>query len=64
MSIEFILKSNGPKIEPCGAPHSIFNLLRKHSFILVRWERLLKWENISLRAKGESPYQCSLTSKE
>ena len=64
MSIEFILKSNGPKIEPCRAPHSIFNLLRKHSFILVRWERLLKWENISLRAKGESPYQCSLTSKE
>ena len=52
------------KIEPCGAPYSIFNLLRKHSFILVRWERLLKWENISLRAKGESPYQCSLTSKE
>ena len=26
MSIEFILKINGPKIEPCGTPHSIFNV--------------------------------------
>ena len=33
ISIEFILKSNRPKIEPCRTPHSIFNLLLKHSFI-------------------------------
>ena len=64
-SIEFILKGNRPKIEPCGTPYSIFNLLLKHYFILVRWVRLLKQENISLRDKGESPYQCSFaTSKE
>ena len=35
--MEFILKSNGPKIEPCGTPYSVFNLLVKDSFILVRW---------------------------
>ena len=41
-SAEFILKSNGPKMEPSVTPYSIFNLLLKHSFILVLWVRLLK----------------------
>ena len=27
---------NRPKIEPCGTPYSILNLLLKHPFVLVR----------------------------
>ena len=34
ISIEFVLKSNGPKIEPCRTPYSILKLLLKHSFIM------------------------------
>ena len=55
-------KSNGPKIEPCRIPYSIFNMLLKHSFILVRWVRFLKYENISLRDKGECPYQSNFAT--
>ena len=53
------------QIEPCGIPYLIFNLLTKHSCILVWWEILLNQENICLRYKHESQYQCSFaTSKE
>ena len=42
ISIEFILKSNRPKIEPYRTPYSIYELLLKHLFVLVRW---LRWRN-------------------
>ena len=35
ISIEFLLKSNGPRIEPCGTPYSIFNLSLKYFFLFV-----------------------------
>ena len=37
-------------------------MLLKHSFILVRWVRLLKQENISLGDNGENPYQCNFAT--
>ena len=38
ISIEFILKSNRTKTEPCGTPNPILNLLLKHSFLFVLWQ--------------------------
>ena len=41
-SIKSILKSKGPKIEPCGTPCSILDLSLKHLLILVRCVQLFK----------------------
>ena len=41
-TIRSVLKSKGPKIEPCGAPCFFLDLSPNHSLILVRCVRLLK----------------------
>ena len=63
ISVEFILKSNGPETEPCGIPYSIFNLLLKCSFVFCAMGTIV--ETGQHRDKGERPYQCHFaTTKE
>ena len=52
-SVKSILKSKGPKIEPCGN-RSILDLSLKHSLILVQCVRSLKQEKIMLINKSDT----------
>ena len=44
MSITYIRKSNGPRMEPCGTPQGTILGLEKVTFISTSWVRFVKYE--------------------
>ena len=55
MSVTYIRKSNGPRMEPCGTPQGTILGLEKVLFISTFWVRFVKYESNQETASLLSP---------